>query len=439
MDLRWRLVAWLSAFFLALLATAVVLVGFALREDVAEEVEASTHLAELMLAVHEAREGSPASLERLAAGGELRHVSVSLERSGTEQALRDVPEGGLLDWFADRLPGAAPQALRIPVGDDTLLVSGNPRSETVEILRDAMGMLVVLMAFAVVSVAAAWYAVHRALGPVRELEAGLERLTRGETGAGLPPFELREFRRIARAIDRLAQGLAESRAAERLLARRLIDVQEAERRDLARELHDELGQSLTAVGVAAAFVERHAGTAEPASLVACARDIRSEAAQMSSHVRGLLRALRPHGLEGLGIVDALSELVAGWRQRETGIALEARLPEALPRLAPTAGLALYRTLQEALTNVLRHSGARRAWVTLAPSTDGVYLTVSDDGCGRAAHIRPGGGLMGMRERVAMACGHLEIGDAKGGGLELTLWLPANDKEENDDHTDPVAR
>lgn len=441
MDLRWRLVAWLSAFSVALLAAAVLLVGLALREDVAEEVEASTRLAELMLAVHEAREGSRAALDRLLADGGLRHVRVSLERPEMEQSLRSASgAAGVLDWLADRLPGVEAPELRIPLGRDVLLVSANPRSEMLEILRDAVFMLAALLAFVLAGGTAAWFAVDRALRPVRALEDGLQQLAQGASRAALPQFELREFRRIAQAIERLAASLADSRAAERTLARRLIDLQETERRHLARELHDEFGQSLTAIGAAAAFVERHAGSADPGSLTACARDIRGQVAQMSAHVRGLLTELRPHGLEGLGMVDALAELLAAWRQRETGIALEARLPEVLPGLAPNAGLALYRTLQEALTNVLRHSGARRAWVRVSAQAGGVCLAVCDDGCGRATRVHPGGGLLGMRERVEMAGGRLVLGNAVEGGLRLELWLPGLKKEgDNNDDTNSAAR
>jgi two-component system sensor histidine kinase UhpB len=140
------------------------------------------------------------------------------------------------------------------------------------------------------------------------------------------------------------------------------------------------------------------------------------------------------------MVDALAEVVTGWRQREAGIELEARLPEVLPEVAPNAGLALYRTLQEALTNVLRHSGARRAWVTVTARAGGVNLVVCDDGCGRAANIRPGGGLMGMRERAEMAGGRLVLGNADEGGLQLQLWLPGtNNEEEDNDDTHPAAR
>ncbi|AUM00145.1 hypothetical protein B4966_08180 [Rhodocyclaceae bacterium] len=441
MDLRWHLVGGLCAFSVALLAAALLLVGFALREDVAEEVEASRRLAELMLAVHEAREGSSAALERLLADGRLRHVRVSLERPEMEQSLHRTPSNsGVVDWLAGQLTATETAALRIPLGRDVLWVSADPRAEIYEILRDAAFMLATLLAFLLAGGTMAWFAIDRALRPVRALEDGLQRLAQGATDAVLPQFELREFRRIAHAIERLSSSLADARAAERALARRLIDLQESERRHLSRELHDEFGQSLAAIGAAAAFVERHAGCADADSLMACARDIRTQVTQMTAQVRGLLSELRPHGLEGLGMLDALTELIGAWQQRASGVTLEARLPQVLPELSPNAGLALYRSLQEALTNVLRHSGARRVWVRVSELSGGVCLAVCDDGCGRASLVRPGGGLLGMRERVEMAGGRLVFGNALEGGLRLELWLPGVKKErDRNDNTHFATR
>ncbi|MBN8443498.1 MAG: histidine kinase [Thauera sp.] len=438
MDLRWRLASRLVLMALALFASACLLVTLSLTRDVAEEVEASSRLAELMLGLGEAQRGDSAGLQRLLESGELRHIDVSLQRSGLEQS-RHSGSFDPLGWLAAFLPGVSAEAQRVAVGDDVLLIRADPRAEIREVVRDGLRMLGVLAVFAGVAVFATWRVVHRALVPVRELERGLERLARGEERAGLPRFELQEFHRIAAAIDRLAAGLASARAAERTLARRLIDVQEAERRELARELHDEFGQSMVAIGAATAFIERHAASAELEQIIDCARDARAEAARMSAHVRSRLRQLRPHGLDGLGMLDALAELGQSWQSRASDIALEMTLPEWLPRLSPAAGLALYRSLQEALTNVLRHSGARRVDVSLQALEDGVQLVVRDDGRGRVETLRPGGGLLGMRERAEMAGGRLEWQQSESGGLQIELQLPASREEEVHDDSHPVAR
>ncbi|PKO57714.1 MAG: hypothetical protein CVU25_07040 [Betaproteobacteria bacterium HGW-Betaproteobacteria-19] len=302
-------------------------------------------------------------------------------------------------------------------------------------------MLSVLLLFAMGSILAAWYAADRALRPVRALEEGLARLARGEPHPVLPRFELKEFRRVAASIEQLAEALIHARANERRLGHCIMALQEAERRELARELHDEFGQSLTAIGAAAAFVEMHAPTADPKVLSECARDIRAESVQMSVHVRGLLRQLRPHGLEGLGMRDGLRELVDTWRQRSTGIGVELDMPEVLPPLTADAGLALYRTVQEALTNVLRHSGASRVRICIESVAGMLVLTVADDGCGRAVDVlrNARGGLLGMRERAEMAGGALQLGASPLGGLAIRLELPINENGDKKNDQDPVAR
>lgn len=442
MDLRMRLVGRLAGFSLVLLLAACALVVVALLEDVAEEVEASSRLAELMLAVSELKDHGPDTVRQMLDEGGLRHLGVSLERSDMEQ-LQHSGAGLIARRVADWLPRSNPELLRerrIVVGDEVLVIWPDPLSEIEEILEESGRMIGIFILFALATIVAAWRTVQRALQPVRAIEEGLARLARGDPQAALPQFELNEFRRIGSAIDRLAGALGEARASERRLGGRLIELQESERRELARELHDEFGQALTAVGVAAAFIERHAASAAPQALVESARDIRSESAHMSEHVRGLLRKLRPHGLEGLGMVDALAELLDSWRQREATIELVADLPERLPPLSATAGLAIYRTVQEALTNVRRHSGASRVEVRLVVQAGWAELTIVDDGRGCTAGqlSQSAGGVLGMRERAAMAGGRAEVEALPGGGVKVALQVPTEDKgdEVNDSH--PVA-
>ncbi|GAP36926.1 histidine kinase [Piscinibacter sakaiensis] len=437
MDLRLQLVRRVAAltFVLLLLCCAGVLA--ALREDVADEVEASSRLAELMqLAGSSATASDPArvsqAVRRLLDAGRLRHVSVRLERAdGRGQEADPDPEleptdTALTRWLADRVPALpAPRMThRVPIGDEVLVIRPDPRSEVAEIVHDAVRMLASLLLFAAATLALVWFAAHRALAPVRELELGLARVgelaraPRAEGGSlpPLPRFRLREFDRIARAIDGMALQLAEARAAQHRLAQRLIAVQEDERHELARELHDEIGQSLTAIGVGAAFVDRHAERATPEQLRECARDIAQQARAITGQVRGMLGRLRPHGLEGVGMLAALQELCNGWRLRGGEIRLRAELPDELPPLGPAQGLALYRGLQEALTNVWRHSGAREVLVRLRQAGGELQLAVCDDGGARAAAVeaRLGSGLLGMAERAAAAGGRARLSDGPRG-------------------------
>lgn len=425
MDLRWRLFGYVLGFALALSVAAVAWVGLALQQDVAEEMEASARLADVILAVGTAPEHRAAELRELLAGGQLRHVAVSLERSSLEQGAAPVAAGPLATLADYLLDERVVHERRIPLGDEVLVIRADPRAEIHEVLRDGVRNMLTLVVFCLGMAVVAWVAAHRALKPVRLLEQGLARLGRGEEQVHLPPFQLKEFASIAQAIETLSGELAESRAARQLLARQLLELQESERRELARELHDELGQALTAVNVSAAYIERQAGRAEAEQLAAIACDIRKQTNGMLAQVRNLLSQLRPHGLEGLQMVDALNDLVRGWRGRVPEIGIEAEFPPSLPPLPPHAGLALYRTLQEALTNVLRHSVASRVRLSLQARGEVLELTVADNGVGKAEEVVPRsrGGLLGMRERAEMAGGRCWLTDAPGGGLQVRLSLP----------------
>ena len=434
MDLRHRLLACLSAGFAALLVAGALLVATSLRDDVQDELEGTARLVALVLQAAQASpQGSEAAhraVDSLLARGGLRHVRVEWVRSAAEQPLlhsattRDEDAG-----WAERLAGLQDWDLpeyRLAVGpNEQLLIRMDPRSEVDEVLEDAAAMLAVFLLFAGVSLAAAWWAADRALRPVRELEEGLARIGRGELDRPMPPMALREYQRVAHAINRLEQTLAQAHESERRLGPRLMAMQESEREELARELHDEFGQGLAAMGAAAAFVERHADSARPDTLVECARDIRTASTRMTLQVRSRLRQLRPHGLEAMNLREAITELVYGSRLRAEGVAIETQVPDVLPRLSAEAGLALYRTVQEALTNVLRHAHAARVRLVIALGAQGLQMTLDDDGAGRANDVLRAAraGVMGMRERAAMAGGRFELGTAPLGGLRVMLWLP----------------
>lgn len=239
--------------------------------------------------------------------------------------------------------------------------------------------------------------------------------------------------RDARSALRLHEA-AEARVGEllarnRALAQQLIGVQEQERRALARELHDELGQACTALRVEAALVARAAGPARAA--VESAARIDGLAEGLQQHVRTMLQRLRPADLDALGLPAALEALAAQW-QGSSGIRCEVRVSPALPVLGDVADVALYRVAQEALTNTVRHARATTARLdlTVDPGPDpgsgeAVVLCVRDDGIGADLDVpRRGLGLLGAAERAAALGGTLELDSTPGTGFALTLRLPA---------------
>lgn len=421
MDLRVRLIRRLIVYFVLLLVLACGLVALALREDVAEEIEASSRLAELMLAVSELPDGSVDRVQALIERGGLRHLDVALAAGD-----RPAAQPSALGWLTGSLgsAGEAGHERRLVLGDDVLIVRPNPASEVSEIVEESSRMLGLFVLFIAAAGVGTWRTVGAALRPVAELEAGVRRLV-GDEAQRLPAFELKEFDRIARTVEEIAERLARAREAERQMGARLIQLQEEERRALARELHDEIGQALTAVGLSAAYLERHAASADAKVVAGCAHDIRMGVVEVSRQVAAVLKQLRPHALDGLGLVDAVRDLVDFWQARMGAVSLDARLPAVLPRLSSEAGLALYRTVQEALTNIHRHSGARRVRVDMAEVDGGVELIVEDDGCGCSDVLvhESSGGLRGMYERARLAGGRVRLGASVLGGFKVTLWVP----------------
>lgn len=432
MDLRRRLVGYLGALLAGLFLMALLVNFYSLRSDIDAEVAASERLAAILLDAssldrQQAPEEAAARLQTLIDKAPLRHLRISVEQADSPPSAN----AGVSRLAA--LLGLAPLTSaveQVQLGQQTLYISPNPASEIDERVGDTVRLCITLLLFSGATLLVAWWSADRALKPVRELEAGLQRLAQGEPEAALPAFDLREFRQVAGAIDQLALALNTSRSAQKQLSKRLIQVQEEERRTLTRELHDETGQTLTAIGVTAAFLERNAGTLDSQRITECARELRRDVRSTGEQLRAILKRLRPHGMDAEGVAGALRELVASWQQREAGIDFRLELPPRLPKLNEELALVVYRVVQEALTNVVRHSAARHCVVRIELEQALLRLSINDDGQGLpAAGAIRGGGLLGIEERLEMVNGALELQPGPTSGLHLRIVLPINDEQE----------
>src|SRR5574343_1942479 len=349
MDLRRRLIGRLGLLLAGLLAATMLVQLSSLRSDIEAEVAASEHLVATLLA---SSETNPDALAHRLADTDLRHLRIR----PAEQALPVATPDAW--WRRIVLQPNTSLEREIRIGDRLLIITPKPDSEIDERLGDTVRLLITLLLYSGATLLVAWLVADRALRPVRDLEAGLHRLALGKPDPALPAFALREFARVAGAINQLATALQAARGAQRELARQLIGVQEDERRALARDRHDEMGQTLTALNATAAHLERNASRLDAAAVAECAADLRRDIRHSGEQLRAMLKTLRPHGLDAAGLTAALHEQVDGWRSRETGIEFAEEIPDRLPTVDDATALTLYRVLQEALTNVVRHSGAR---------------------------------------------------------------------------------
>jgi glucose-6-phosphate-specific signal transduction histidine kinase len=243
-------------------------------------------------------------------------------------------------------------------------------------------------------------------------------------------FSWRRFRHAREELNlRLAaqQALALALEENRMLWQRSMQVQEEERRNLARELHDELGQSLNAIKVDAVNIRDHSHAMPDIHTSALA--IIEVSSQVYDVVRSLMQRLRPVALDDLGLRSAVQFGVDQWQRRHPGVHCTFEARGELDGLSEKVNITLYRLVQECLTNVAKHAEAANVSIVLRRDRDAVRFDFEDDGTGfDPSGRRQGLGLIGMRERVESLSGRFELFSTPGAGVRITAVIPA--AEEN---------
>jgi two-component system, NarL family, sensor histidine kinase UhpB len=445
MRLRTRLnlvVACLSGAFVIVLIAAEVQSA---RTSVREEIEAANRVASQLLgrlATDYSRAGGPELvLQSLKQLGRVRANEVSL-RSASGKVLYQSP---LATYKAGREPPIwfthllAPQPSRFvfPLRDGVSLVVEAQASRAVLDAWDGVARLsMIAVSMLVVLNGLAFWSVARVLKPFPVIAEGLERIQRGDLGFRLPSLAGNEANAIGAAFNRMAEAVedkvlaerkardAEARLEQRREMAALAEQRvEEERRLIAHELHDEFGQSVTAIRSLALAIATQGGTRDPAT-GDVARLISEEAARLYDAMHGLIPRLTPLSLDTLGLAATLDGLVRDWQRRHPAIVIV--LEHDLPLdLGPSITLVIYRVVQEGLINALRHAQAKRVEIVVHSNARRIVTSVSDDGVGLSLQwTRPGHyGLRGLADRVSQLGGAFDIGSRNGRGVCLTADIP----------------
>jgi len=256
-------------------------------------------------------------------------------------------------------------------------------------------------------------------------------------GFSMVTQDITDRRRAEQEREQLFEQVQAGRTRLQALSHQLITTQEVERRHIARELHDEIGQALSTLKI---LIQRSRQSVEPPAAAHLEEGV-AIVNQTIDQVRTLSLALRPSVLDDLGLIPALRWFVDN-KARQGGFVGEFVADPMEPRLTPDRELVCFRLVQEALTNVMRHAGAKRVIVALTPRTGCLEVVIRDDGSGfdvaQALTVAAGGktmGLLGMQERVALVGGELEIRSARGGGSEIRARFPLMDGAEPDGRKD----
>lgn len=371
----------------------------------------------------------------------VRHARVNLEPPAGKAALppakRVLSDKSVPTWFARHLYVAA-TAARVPVtfkGETlgTIVIASNPGDEIAEIWEAVAGTLTGGLALITAVFALTTLAVRQALMPMQKLSSALRLMEGGDYKVELEKTGPPELAEISGKLNDLAAALRRTRDDNARLTEQIISLEDHERRELARELHDEFGPYLFAARAnLTSLMTDAAGDSSPASTVRekkCAAALEQISALQQLN-RRVLQRLRPPALDELGLDGALRGLIANWRENnpEVGIALDNESTALW--LDQTTELTVYRVAQEGLTNVFRHAHASNVRIEIkAPSPTRLTVRVSDDGTGLAGGVKPGFGLSGMRDRVRALGGTLTMTNNPHGGFALTVILPvANNPE-----------
>jgi two-component system sensor histidine kinase UhpB len=443
MKLRTRLnlvVAGMTAVFVAVLVTQEIQNT---RSSVREEIEAANIVASQLLGrlalIYSRTGGTEVVLEFLQQLGHVRANDIILRTPSGEvlyhspppvyKAGREAPA-----WFVHLLtPQTARHIFPLP-GGAQLVVQAQPSRAILDAWDDIKRLLLIAAVMLILVNVSAFWTVERALAPFPVIAQGLERIQRGELAFRLPPLPGPEAHRIGSAFNRMAQAVQDNVAAERkareaetrLEERRemalLVEQRvEEERRLIAHELHDEFGQSVTAIRSLALAIATQ--SSEPAMRDA-AKLISDEAARLYDAMHGLIPRLLPVSLDTLGLAETLENLVRDWQRRYPAIRLSLR--HELPAdLGPSVTLAAYRVVQEGLINALRHARASAVEIALESSQHNMTVTVADDGVGLPSEwARPGHfGLRGLAERVEHLGGSFAVRNQEPRGVRLEARIP----------------
>ena len=445
MRLRTRLnlvVASLSATFVIVLIASEIQ---STRVQVREEIEAANRVASQLLgqlaSIYSNVGGPDLVLQFLRQTGRVRANEVSL-LSPTGAVLYRSPEATYKagrqapDWFAHLLAPQVPKVTFPLRGGVVLVIEAQPSRSILDAWDGILRLTALGAGMFIVVNGVAFWSVARTLKPFPIIARGLERIQQGDLSHRLPPLPGHEAGTIGNAFNRMAQAVeekvqaerqvrdAEARLEERREMASLADQRvEEERRLIAHELHDEFGQSVTAIRSLALAIATQVGTRDSAT-ADIARLISDEAGRLYDAMHGLIPRLAPLTLDTLGLTATLENLARDWQRRYPLVALTLNhdLP---PDLGPSVTLVIYRVVQEGVINALRHAHPARVDVDVRSDPQRIVVTVTDDGIGLPAEwSKPGHfGLRGLTDRVTQLGGSFHVGNNTHGGARLSAEIP----------------
>jgi two-component system sensor histidine kinase UhpB len=373
----------------------------------------------------------------------LRHASVGLASQMPRDGDKNDDKSVESSWFSGER-GVPLTSLRVPVEVhgkliDTIVINPKPGDELAELWEAITRIFQWGIIISAITLILTWFIINRSLRPIHALRSAMGRMEAGDFNLRVEETGPPEIKSICGSLNELAAALQKARQENQTLTANMITIQDQERRDIARELHDELGPYLFSMRTDGALLGRELEKATPdvSRLKRLNDQIISQLDLLQQTNRRVLERLTPPGLSELGLTGALQAMVQMWRRSKDSVGLGLTVDGPLDVLDETTRLTVYRIVQEGLTNAFRHSGATQIDVAVSlcpdasvledvttPKREIVEIGVHDNGHGRPSTSTDGFGLRAMRERVTALSGSLSILSESGVGTNLNVRLPA---------------
>lgn len=421
------------------LACFIFIVGAAItlwqaQRSVQAEMQSSIHLAVQLITFSLSQSNTRTDwLTQLNSLKETRHLHIQLkEPSGNllniSQTTIPQMQSNPPKWFVSLVASSPIQIERTLITNDgqalIVLIEANPLNEISEVWRESVSFFELLFLFVSLTFGVIHVVFNRVLEAIAVIVQGLERVELGDYQNRLPLFSSDEMNQIAHATNQLIEKLNASQYENRALTQHNLAIQEQERQHLAQELHDELGQSLTAIKVMAVTIIR-VESSQNTVIKQSTDTIIQVCEHLMNVVRSMMQQLHPLVLTELGLKAALDDLISHWQSRHSHLNINFQCDNNVESLPETVSIHVFRMVQECLTNIVRHANATDVLINLTLDKDDfLLLEITDNGQGcDAKNIKKGFGLLSMRERVRSLDGEFSIETAPQSGMNITVKIP----------------
>ncbi|MEQ8823448.1 MAG: ATP-binding protein [Filomicrobium sp.] len=446
MSLRSTLVASIMAVALITLLFGAAISYWHAQSKVSEEMEAAIAVGARisMNAVDDAEESKDPSrrLHLLVAdfNGD-RHLRARwldtagriIARSAPAKPSEPVPK-----WFEDiiRQPERSITVKLPPVfeGLGKFVLETDSRNEIGEVWQDIWNTLMIVGLLSSLVLACVYWLVGRALRPLDKLAVSFAQISRSKVAPKIAETGPAELVQVYRGFNDMAERLTKMEDKNRRLTEQLSTVQEEERADLARDLHDEIGPFLFSADVDAASIGRCVEAGKNDEIKSHVSTLRDSIGHMQRHVKDLLGRLRSRGLVDVGLVDAVENLTSFWKARYPEVEFDVDIFDG--SYGEVVDLTVFRIIQESLSNAMRHGRAKHVEISVTRRQGGLAIQVRDNGRGfTKSESSSGFGIIGMRERLAAFEGTIDVAEREDGtGVVVRAWLPVGDALEQQAET-----